>query len=430
MSKNKKILLVIEDQNLDKILTYLLRAWNYDVILCSDGNEALSVASHKCPDLIIIDAHLTKTDGLKLCKILKYDFVTSYIPIIILIEKRQLRRSLLDIEQGVDDFLIKPPDPIDLEIRIALSLKSSDHQFHANALTKLPGNKSIEKLIKNNLAEKKTFSLAYLDINNFKSFNDKYGYFAGDRIILQTAKIITTSIKKFGNPDDFVGHIGGDDFVYITTPEKETLIAQECINEFDRLIPLHYSADDRKNGFIKAKDRNGLMSQLPLMGLAISIVNNSSIKIQSIFQLIEITFEIKNFLKKHHTSNYLVNRRFEDAGIDKRTDLKEQYNHELKLHHHRLKDYKPLGQIMVEAHLINEEQLNEALAHHWTTGQRLGEAVVSLGLSDAEDIKRILEHQPSFKDKHKEKTSIRHNTEEKPETVPVFRQADTNKMLS
>ena len=396
MPKTKKILLVIEDQHLDKILIYLLKAWNYEVIVCSDGNRAMDLATKKYPDLIIIDAHLSATDALSLCKTLKYDFITAYIPIIILIEKRQLRRSLLDIEQGIDDFLIRPPDPIDLEIRIALSLKSADHQFHANALTKLPGNRSIEKVAKSQLEEKKAFSFAYLDINNFKAFNDKYGYIAGDRVILQTAKIISSCVKRLGNPHDFVGHIGGDDFVYITTPEKEELIARECIAEFDRLIPLHYSSEDRRIGHIKTKNRKGVLSNIPLMGLSIAIVNNVTTKIQSIFQLIEITFEIKNFLKNYHSSNYLVNRRVSDSGPHKRNDFKEQYTHELLRHHQPSKTYKPLGQIMLETRLVNEEQLNEALNHHWTTGQRLGEAAVSLGFTDQQDIQRILEHQSSF----------------------------------
>jgi len=396
MSKNKKILLVIEDQGLEKILTYLLKAWNYDVLVCSDGNQALTVAAQRCPDLIVIDAHLTATDGLKLCKVLKYDFVTSYIPIIILIEKKQLRRNLLEIEQGVDDFLIKPPDPIDLEIRIALSLRSAAHQFHANALTKLPGNISIEKLVKDHIHNDKSFSFAYVDINNFKSFNDKYGYISGDRVILQTAKILTSAVKKFGNSDDFVGHVGGDDFVYVTTPQREEIVAQECINEFDRLIPLHYSVQDRQNGHIKAKDRTGRLTDIALMGLSIAIVNNRNFKIASIFHLIEVAFEIKNFLKKHHTSNYLVNRRVTDAGLRERKNLQEEYSMELKKHQPHLKSSKPIGQIMLETHLLNEMQLNETLHYHWTTGQRLGEAAVSMGFIEEADVKRLIDHQPSF----------------------------------
>ncbi|MFH1690962.1 MAG: diguanylate cyclase [Candidatus Omnitrophota bacterium] len=396
MSKNKKILLVVEDLNLERILTYLLKAWSYEVIPCSNEKDALRLSSQKHPDLIIIDAHLNTINGLKLCKILKDDFITAYIPIIILIEKKQLRRNLLEIEQGVDDFLIKPPDPIDLEIRIALSLRSADHQFHANALTKLPGNKSIEKLINTYLKEGKIFSSLYLDINKFKSFNDKYGYLAGDKAILQTAKIISSAVKRLGNPSDFVGHIGGDDFICLTTPDKEELIAKECINEFDRLIPLHYSPQDKENGFIKTKNRNGHLTQVPIMGLSAAIVNNQTTSIHSIFELIEITFEIKEFLKKHHASNYLINRRTTDAGPDQRFSLNQEYSHELKRHHHHLKIFKPLGQIMIETRLLNEKQLEEALNYHWNTGEQLGEAVISLGFSDLEHIRQLLKHQPSF----------------------------------
>lgn len=396
MSKNKKILLVVEDLNLERILTYLLKAWNYEVIHCCDETEAIKLSSQKHPDLIIIDAHLNTIDGLKLCKTLKYDFITAYIPIIILIEKKQLRRNLLEIEQGVDDFLIKPPDPIDLEIRIALSLRSADHQFHANALTKLPGNKAIEKFITTYIKEGKIFSSIYFDINKFKSFNDKYGYLAGDKAILQTAKIISSTVKRIGNPSDFVGHIGGDDFICLTTPQKEESIAKECINEFDRLIPLHYSLQDKENGFIKTKNRNGHLTEVPIMGLSAAIVNNQTTKIHTIFELIEITFEIKEFLKKYHASNYLTNRRKTDVGVDQRFTLNQQYAHELKLHLHHLKNYKPLGQILLETHVLNENQLDEALNYHWNTGERLGETVISLGFTDQEQIKQLLKHQLTF----------------------------------
>ncbi len=391
MSTNKKILLVLEDQHLDKILTYLLKAWGYEVLLCRDAREALALAAGKHPDLILIDAHLESTDGLRLCKDLKDDFLTAYIPVVILIEKKQLRRSLLDIEQGVDDFLIKPPDPIDLEIRIALSLKNADHQFHANALTKLPGNRSIEKHARQLLGRQEAFSFAYCDINNFKSFNDKYGYITGDRAILQTAKILASSIKRLGNPEDFVGHVGGDDFVYISTPEKTETIARECVSEFDRLMPFHYATEDRHNGFIRVRDRRGQMRSVPLMGLSVSIVNYPALPAYSIHELIATAFEIKKFLKIHPNSNYLINRRTDDKGIERRQALDEAYEEELRAHRPVPRRRLPIGQRMLATRLINEEQLNEVLAHHWQSGQRLGEAAVTLGFATHAEIDQLLE---------------------------------------
>jgi len=392
MSANKKILLVLEDQHLDKILTYLLKAWSYDVLLCRDARQARLLAVHRHPDLILIDAHLGSLDGLKLCKDLKNDFVTAYIPVVILIEKKQLRRSLLEIEEGVDDFLIKPPDPIDLEIRIALSLKSADHQFHANALTKLPGNRSIEKHTRGLLERQEAFSFAYCDINDFKSFNDTYGYIAGDRAILQTAKILASSVKRLGNPEDFVGHVGGDDFVYISTPPKAEAIAGECVGEFDRLMPFHYAAEDRKNGFIRVRDRRGQMRSIALMGLSVAIVNYPALPAHSIHELIATAFEIKKFLKQHPKSNYLVNRRSDDKGIEQRHDLEEVYEEALKAHLSFPRRGLPIGQRMLATRLITEEQLNEVLAHHWQSGQRLGEAAVALGFATRAEVDQLLEH--------------------------------------
>ncbi len=395
MSTNKKILLVLEDQHLDKILTYLLKAWSYEVLLCRDARQALSLAAGRHPDLILIDAHLESTEALGLCKDLKSDFVTAYIPIVILIEKKQLRRSLLDIEEGVDDFLIKPPDPIDLEIRIALSLKSADHQFHANALTKLPGNRSIEKHVRQLLERQRPFSFAYCDINNFKSFNDKYGYMAGDRAILQTAKILASNIKRLGNPDDFVGHIGGDDFVYITTADKSEALARECVSEFDRLMPFHYAAPDRHDGFIRVRDRRGQMRSVPLMGLCVAIVNHPALPARSIHDLIATAFEIKKFLKKHSKSNYLADRRVDNKGIEQRKGLEEAYEETLKAHRPVLRRGLPLGQRMLATRLINEDQLNEVLAHHWQSGQRLGEAAITLGFATRAEVEHLLERSPA-----------------------------------
>jgi len=376
---------------MDKILTYLLKAWSYDVILCRQADKALAVAANRQPDLILIDAHLESADGLKLCKELKDDFVTAYIPVITLIEKKQLRRSLLDIEQGVDDFLIKPPDPIDLEIRIALALKSADHQFQANALTKLPGNRSIDKHIRQLLDARKPFSFSYCDINNFKSFNDMYGYLAGDRAILQTAKVLTSCIKKLGSISDFVGHIGGDDFVTISTPEKAETIARECVSEFDRIMPFHYAAEDRKRGFVDVRDRRGQMRRTPLMGLSVAIVNYPALPAKSIHDLITTAFEIKKFLKKHPKSNYLVDRRTDNKGIDRRQDMDEAYEKELRTHHLGPRRRLPIGQMMLAKSMVSEEQLDELLTHHWETGQRLGESAVTLGFASHAEINRLLE---------------------------------------
>jgi diguanylate cyclase (GGDEF)-like protein len=322
MNKNIKIVLAVPDLKLREILSYLLKAWEYNVAILKEGEDVIGYLKKENPSLIIIDAALQDKRGLEICKEIKGDFLTSYIPTIVLIDKRQLRRDLLSIEQGVDDYLIKPPDPIDLEIRIVLALRSAAHHFNANALTRLPGNKLIERELIQSLDSRQPFSFHYIDIDNFKSYNDKYGYIRGNQVITETAKIISKNVKACGNGKDFLGHIGGDDFVIITTPDKADPIAKQTIRDFDAMVPDRYSSSDIKNGFIVSRDRSGRTTNIPLMSLSIAIVNNTLGKVSNLFELMDITTELKNYLKGLPGSNFMVSRRAVDKGVKSRTDKK------------------------------------------------------------------------------------------------------------
>ncbi|MFA5355805.1 MAG: diguanylate cyclase [Candidatus Omnitrophota bacterium] len=315
MSQEVRIVLAAPDQKLREILLYLLKAWEYHVLIVEEGQDITGLLKKENPHLVIIDAAMNGKKGLSICKEIKSDFLTSYIPTIVLIDKRQLRRDLLSIEQGVDDYLIKPPDPIDLEIRIVLALRSAAHHFNANALTRLPGNKLIQRELMERLDSGQPFSFHYADIDNFKSYNDKYGYLKGDEVILDTSRIISNKVKAAGNNDDFVGHIGGDDFVLITTPDKSEEIAREAIREFDSMVPKRYSQEDSKNGYIKGSDRMGNITNMPLMSLSVAIVNNALGQTMNIFELMDTTAELKKYLKGLPGSNFMVNRRVIDKGV-------------------------------------------------------------------------------------------------------------------
>jgi len=322
MSRDVKIVLAVPDLKLREILLYLLKAWEYNVMELPEEEDVIEYLKKENPNLIIIDATLHGKKGLEICKEIKGDFLTSYIPTIVLIDKKQLRRDLLNIEQGVDDYLIKPPDPIDLEIRIVLALRSAAHHFNANALTRLPGNKLIERELIQRLDSGNHFSFHYIDIDNFKSYNDKYGYIRGNHVIIDTARIISKNVKVCGNGKDFVGHIGGDDFVIITTPDKAEPIAKQTIRDFDAMVPGRYSNPDLENGFIVARERSGRIANIPLMSLSIAIVNNTLGNVSNLLELMDVTTELKNYLKALPGSNFMVNRRVIDKGIKNRKDKK------------------------------------------------------------------------------------------------------------
>lgn len=390
----KKVLLAEHIKETRDILLYLFKAWDYDIATVEDGAMVQETVRKEQPDIIIIDSNLSNIDGLKVSRILKEDFLTAHIPVIILIDKRQIRKKMLDIEQGVDDYITSPPDPIDLEVRMEMALRRTTHQLYANGLTRLPGNRQIEKIINARIHEGTLFSVAYYDIDNFKSYNDKYGYMKGDNVIRHTAFIISQTVKKFGNKDDFVGHIGGDDFVAVTTPKCDRIIASESILNFNKVISFHYNREDRHRAYIVAKDRKGNVSNIPLMTITIAIANNSNRPIKSIVELMEIITGIKRYLKTLPGSNFLVNRRQAEEKLFSEDKMLEGLE---DLKHIDKKSYRPLGQILLDSKIITLEQLEAGLNKHWSTGRRIGQSLIDLGMVSPGDISRSLEIQLDIK---------------------------------
>lgn len=389
--KDKKILLASCDERIADIILILLKSWGYDVAIVVDKGNIIGEVSRIQPDLVIVDCDLPKFNGLEVIKKLKTDYHSAHIPVLMMLEKKNVRRDILEIEQGLDDYLIRPPDPIDLEVRIEMALRRTEHQFSANPLSKLPGSRMLEKLVRQKLQSGDVFSFLYCDINNFKSFNDKYGYKCGDGVIMQAAHIITCAIKQYGADKDFVFHIGGDDFVALTEPSRETAVARFIIDEFDKLMPFHYSPLDRERGFIRIKDRLGKISDFSLMGISISIVNNLHRNITNLIEFIEIAFEIKRYLKRHKHSRSLVNRRKASPPplLEKTAESpKWRINYNQK---RKQEISKPLGQVLLERKLIDSGQLQAALFKHWDSSMHLGEVLLDMNVIGRQQLEKALE---------------------------------------
>ncbi len=241
MEKVTKILIISSDKNLKEVLNFCFDGWGYEVFLQSPLSNDIMPIKRIAPDIIIMDVHSASKAQLEMCHLLKDDFTTSFIPIITMINKRQLRAQLLNLKYGVDDYLIKPPDPLDLRVRIEMAMRRAQYSFYASPLTGLPGGRIVEEIIKDKLSKNTPFAFGYVDLDNFKYFNDVYGYLKGDRVIMQTAYMLYTSIKRSGNKTDFIGHIGGDDFVFITTTEAYKKNCHNFILMFDKIIPFHYT---------------------------------------------------------------------------------------------------------------------------------------------------------------------------------------------
>jgi len=316
---------------------------------------------------------------------LKDDFMTSFIPVITLINKRQLRSHLLNLKQGVDDYLIKPPDPLDLRIRVEMAIKRAQYSSFSSPLTGLPGGRIIEETLRERLTKNVPFSFGYLDLDNFKYFNDGYGYLKGDRVIMQTAYMLYTVIKKFGQKGDFIGHIGGDDFAFITGSDRYNDVCREFILTFDKIMPFHYSEVDRKNGFIVARNRAREVKEIPLLSVSIAVVNHSKPPddFKSIIEVNDRIAEIKRYLKGFPGSKFMADRR---NGPRKAGGGPEIHGRDSKPGD----DYAPLGELLVRKNLILRDKLEDALPVHWRKGMMLGQTLVELGILKREDLAAVL----------------------------------------
>jgi len=387
MEKVKKILIISSDKNLREVLRFCFDGWGYEVFLQESPLGDITPIKKMAPDAIVADVHSANRSQLEVCRLLKDDFLTAFIPIITLIDKRQLRSQLLNIKQGVDDYLIKPPDPLDLRVRIEMAVKRAQHSFAASPLTGLPGGRIVEESLKERIEKDLSFTFGYIDIDNFKYFNDVYGYLKGDRVIMQTAYLLYTAIRKHGNHDDFIGHIGGDDFAFITGLDRSQEVCRRFIAAFDAIVPFHYSPIDRGRGHIVARDRSRVERKVPLMSISIALVNRAGpADYRNVVEVNERLSEVKRYLKGMPGSKFMADRRNRTVAGSRRPAVAERGSR-------RAPGYRPLGQILLERKAVSAEQLDQALLFHWKRGIVLGEILKDLGFVQENDLNEALNAQ-------------------------------------
>ncbi len=304
-----KILIVDDDPDIRDVLKLTLSEENYEILEASDGETALKTIHEIQPDLILLDYKIPKIDGREVCRRIKKDLLLRHLPIIMVTGKGDINDKVGGIDAGADDYVVKPFEPKELMARIRMILRHTERDLEANPLTRLPGNVSILKELSRRLETKAHFAVCYLDLDKFKSYNDKYGFEHGDEVIRETARLLIRTTKEFGNPDDFIGHIGGDDFVIVTTLEKTDLLCQKIIINFEELVPSFYNDKDKKNGFIMAKDRKGKEQKIPLISISIGVVTNEHRTITHVAQIGEIGAELKSYAKSLERSNYVKDHR-------------------------------------------------------------------------------------------------------------------------
>jgi diguanylate cyclase (GGDEF)-like protein len=305
----EKILIADDDPDILDVIRITLEAEGYQVIEAHDGEEAVEMVKKSAPDLLITDFKMPKMCGDEVCKTLKQDILIQHMPIIMLTGKGETTDKIHGINAGADDYMVKPFEPQELVARVKMVLRRTARDLDANPLTRLPGNVSIINELGNRIDKKEFFAVCYVDLDKFKAFNDKYGFEKGDEVIKNTARILINSVQEKGTPQDFIGHIGGDDFVVITTPDKVDGLCKKIIADFTSMVPGLYNKEDLEKGYIIGQDRQKKVRKIPLLSISIGVVTNESVKINHVGEVGELGAELKEYAKSLPGSNYVKERR-------------------------------------------------------------------------------------------------------------------------
>jgi diguanylate cyclase (GGDEF)-like protein len=307
-----RILIVDDDPDIRDVLKLTLAEENYEVVEAGDGEEALKIITGKSPDLVLLDYKIPKLNGRQVCAKIKKDLLLRHLPVIMVTGKGDVSDKVSGLDAGADDYIVKPFEPKELLARIRMVLRRTQIDLEANPLTHLPGNVSILNELSKRLDSHAPLAACYIDLDKFKSYNDKYGFEHGDEVIRETARILIRTIQQYGNPSDFIGHIGGDDFMVITTPNVVDKVCEGLIAEFEKISPSLYNDEDRQKGFIIAKDRKGQEQKIPLLSVSIGVVTNEFREIEHMAQINEIGAELKQYAKSLERSNYVKDQRKTD----------------------------------------------------------------------------------------------------------------------
>jgi diguanylate cyclase (GGDEF)-like protein len=220
-----------------------------------------------------------------------------HIPVILLSEQTEVATKVRAFEAGVDDFVIKPCHRDELLARVHVQLRHMKQRF-LSPLTGLPGGIQVEQAIRYILDHQNPWSMLYLDLDNFKAFNDIYGFLVGNDMIRLVGRICRSMVREHGNIDDFVGHIGGDDFVIMTTPDRAKPLSLRIHAHYKEESLAQYRTEDRERGLICGIDSKGKRFQFPLVSLSIGEVNNQLRQPRSIQEMSYLTAEAKYFAKQ------------------------------------------------------------------------------------------------------------------------------------
>jgi diguanylate cyclase (GGDEF)-like protein len=291
MSKGR-ILIVEDDFDISNMLRIYFDSQGYETIVAPRGEEGLEMCRRKLPNLVILDIMLPDINGYEVCRRLRENLRTSHIPIIFLTQKDERSDQIAGLELGADDYVTKPFDLQLLLLRVQRAIQRAGWLSLTSPVTGLPSSKLVEDQLRQ-IMRHEDWAILYLGINHIDDFNDVYGFVAGDDVLRFTAMLLSEVIEELGTGSDFIGHIGGDDFLVITSPERAPETRDRLIQRFDQDVMTFYNFKDRERGHIEVVDSNGKTQRIPLMTLAVGLIQHDTAPFADIREITEVAAEAR-----------------------------------------------------------------------------------------------------------------------------------------
>lgn len=285
-----------------------LAARGVPVTPIANEGDLMSRALRGRPDVVVFDARTRPEQALRACARLKADSYTAVVPGAVVVAPGA--GSVTDALAASADEVVHAAMPAaELRHRLDGMMRRAHRDVHVHPSTRLPGAPEIEAEIGRRLAARAAFAVCYADLDHFKEYNDRYSYNEGDRVIRILARILHDVARGMCPDDGFVGHIGGDDFIFVVPVAAASPIAQEVIAIFDALVPYQYSEQDRNAGYFFGKDRRGQLHRVPLMTVSIGIVTTERRTFTNAAHVSELATEMKSYAKTLPGSVFVVDRR-------------------------------------------------------------------------------------------------------------------------
>ncbi|MFT7052519.1 MAG: diguanylate cyclase (GGDEF)-like protein [Psychromonas sp.] len=317
--KIKQKVLIVDDiiDNI-KVLIDLLKP-EYKTFFATNGEKALELAQNMAPDIILLDIVMPEMNGFEVCQKLKSNPITCDIPVIFISAMSEIGDEKKGLEVGAVDYITKPISPAIVKARVKNHLKLQEAMqelkrlyntaLDSNPMTGLPGNNSVAKQIKSALDTQENWGVIYSDLDNFKAFNDKYGFALGDEVIKFTCQVFQDVVGELNIKDAFIGHIGGDDFVLIVPSELTQTVAEKIILRFDQGVIKFYSSEDAEAKCIHSVNRQGESETFPLMSISLAGVDLAHGVYKEYMEVNDVCATTKKIAKSMLGSSFFLNRR-------------------------------------------------------------------------------------------------------------------------